>query len=202
MDLESMTQSDYEDQQFKGAKHKKTHIQSKNFHECTFKNCQFNETVFQDCVFIACVFEGCDLSLVRLPGTTFSETIFHNSKLVGVNWAEANWDHHGLLKRRFVDFHACTLDYSTFIGLKLEKLTLHECSAKQVIFEDADLTGADCTGTDFAASRFVRTNLTEADFVDAVNYAISAGLNTLHKTKFTLPEAISLLHSLDIILVE
>ena len=49
-------------------------------------------------------------------------------------------------------------------------------------------------------SRFNHTNLTEADFSDATHYNISAVDNTLKKTRFSLPEAISLLYSLDIIL--
>jgi fluoroquinolone resistance protein len=58
------------------------------------------------------------------------------------------------------------------------------------------------TLTDFSNSRFQHTNLTEADFTGATNYAIAASLNTLKKTKFSLPEAMSLLYSLDIILTE
>lgn len=43
-------------------------------------------------------------------------------------------------------------------------------------------------------------DLSETDFSGAVNYTIDAGQNKLHKTRFTLPEAITLLHALDIIL--
>ena len=200
MDIDSAAH--FDSQQFAGLVQQKTIIQSKKFHGCTFKNCKFNETVFQACVFIECVFEECDLSLMRVPYTTFQETRFLKSKLVGVNWAEANWAQQGLLKRQYVDFCACTLDYSTFIGLKLESVEISECSAKQVVFEEVDLTGANCTKTDFESSRFVRANLSEADFTGAVNYDINVQLNTLHKTKFSLPEAVSLLRSLDIILVE
>ncbi|MCP4423192.1 MAG: pentapeptide repeat-containing protein [Chloroflexi bacterium] len=192
----------YDDQQFVDLNQRQTTIQSAEFHGCLFKNCQFNETAFQACVFNECDFEECDLSLARFPHTAFRETKFSRSKLVGVNWTEANWTQQGLLKKKFVDFHACTLDYAVFIGLKLEEAAMRQCSAKHAAFEDTDLTGADCVQTDFAASRFVRTNLSKADFTGATNYDINAQLNTLHKTKFSLPEAVSLLRSLDIILTE
>ncbi len=39
-----------------------------------------------------------------------------------------------------------------------------------------------------------------ADFRGARNYAIAADLNTLKQAKFSLPEAVALLHGLDIIL--
>jgi uncharacterized protein YjbI with pentapeptide repeats len=69
-----------------------------------------------------------------------------------------------------------------------------------VNFAETDLTEADCTRTDFSEGRFLHTNLTEADFTGAAHYAIDATTNTLSKTKFSLPEAMSLLYSLDIVL--
>jgi hypothetical protein len=46
-------------------------------------------------------------------------------------------------------------------------------------------------------SRFLHTTLTGAS-----NYAIAANLNTLKGTKFSLPEAMNLLHSLDIVVTD
>jgi fluoroquinolone resistance protein len=101
-----------------------------------------------------------------------------------------------------VDFINCTLNYSTFTGLKLPKAQFTHCVARDVDFADADLSGANCTETDFSDSRFLHTNLTEADFTGATHYSIAVNLNTVKKAKFSLPEAMSLLYSLDIILVE
>jgi len=42
--------------------------------------------------------------------------------------------------------------------------------------------------------------LTEADLSKARNYLIDPGLNQLKKAKFSLPEAMSLLYNMDIIL--
>jgi len=71
---------------------------------------------------------------------------------------------------------------------------------QEVEFGEADLSRADLRRTDLIKAHFFHTDLTETDFRDARNYDINAVVNTLHKTRFTLPEAISLLHSLDIIL--
>jgi uncharacterized protein YjbI with pentapeptide repeats len=75
-----------------------------------------------------------------------------------------------------------------------------KCVAREADFTQCDLTRANFAGTDFAACHFWHTNLTEADFVGATNYAIAAASNTLKKTRFSLPEAISLLRGLDIVL--
>jgi uncharacterized protein YjbI with pentapeptide repeats len=86
------------------------------------------------------------------------------------------------------------------MGLDLRQAKLVRCTAREADFTESDLTGADCNGTDFSSSRFLRTNLTKANFTKASNYSIDPSLNTLKKTRFSLPEAISLLYSLDIIL--
>ena len=74
--------------------------------------------------------------------------------------------------------------------------------ARNVDFADANLTQADLTGTDFYGSLFLHTDLTEADLTHAQNYHISASLNVLKRTRFSFPEAMSLLAALNIILVE
>lgn len=101
-----------------------------------------------------------------------------------------------------IDFNDCSLNYSTFFGLKLNGIRITHCIAREVDFGEADLTRAVFDGTDLAGSLFMHTNLTEADFTKASNYSISAKHNQLMKTKFSLPEAMSLLYGLDIILVD
>jgi uncharacterized protein YjbI with pentapeptide repeats len=123
------------------------------------------------------------------------------SKAVGVNWSDADWPR-GKPLFPSIDFFGCSLDYSTFIGLRLNGICIVECLAREIDLTDADITGADCRDTDFARSRFYHTDLTEADFTGARNYLIDPTQNTLKGTKFSFPEALSLLQALDIVLTE
>ncbi|WP_119065537.1 pentapeptide repeat-containing protein [Aggregatilinea lenta] len=174
-------------------------LEAKEFYECQFIDGVFTEATFDRCRFIDCTFQGCDLSLARVPGCTFRGVTFEKSKLVGIDWTQAVWGRkQGLLNS--AAFVECTLNYSTFIATEMPRLRLTKCVARDVDFAEATLTSADFTGTDLTDSRFWQTDLTEADFTGASGYAISATLNTLKKTKFSLPEAISLLYSLDIVL--
>ncbi len=177
-------------------------IRSVKFRDCLFLKCTFKEVHFNYCLFENCTFQACDLSLMRVQESTFIQTSFKDCNLIGVNWTEADWIKRGILEQRKINFGQCNLNYSIFIGLDMKGWQLSGCSIKEAIFEEADLTEADCSDSNFLDSRFVRTNLTKANFTNASNYTINANLNTLHKTKFSIPEAISLLHSLDIILVE
>jgi uncharacterized protein YjbI with pentapeptide repeats len=79
-------------------------------------------------------------------------------------------------------------------------MQIRNCVAIEVDFRDADLSKADFTGSDLSNSIFISTNLREADLSQARNYSIDPGKNTLSQTKFSLPEAMSLLYSMDIVL--
>ncbi len=200
MDFLDSADTEFQNLTFKRLNHDKKIIEAREFYDCTFENCSFVEAAFRDCRFLGCKFKKCDLSLVSVHGSIFRDAHFENSQAIGINWTDASWPKRGFFNR--LKFFECALNYSTFIGLTLKEIHIVECTARDVDFAEADLTQANCTDTDFSESRFWKTNLTEADFTGARNYAIHVGLNTLKKTKFSLPEAMSLLYSLDIILVD
>jgi fluoroquinolone resistance protein len=172
----------------------------KEFYGCVFCKCSFLETSFRSCRFVDCEFRECNLSLCRVKDCSFSNTRFQDSQVIGVDWTEASWPKRGFL--RTVDFRRCALNHSTFIGLSLRGIELTGCVARDVDFTEADLSRADLTHTDLSQSRFLHTDLTEADLTGATNYAIAPNRNVLKKTKFSLPEAVSLLYGLDIILTD
>ncbi|MEP7288532.1 MAG: pentapeptide repeat-containing protein [Chloroflexota bacterium] len=175
-------------------------IERRSFDNCTFNHCSFQETTFQNCKFRECTFLESDLRLVHVTGSSFRETVFKNSAVVGVNWVEGSWSKTGLLES--IGFVECEVSHSIFMGLELKKLVLTKCVAKDADFAEANLTQADFTHTDFAGSRFSHTNLTEADFTNARNYAIDIAINTVKKARFSLPEAVNLLRLMNIVLVD
>lgn len=200
MTLKELNLAEYEDETFSGLSFDQETIADKTFTDCTFKDCTFREAILQRCSFHDCLFSDCDLSLAKIPGTSFATVAFEMCKLVGIDWTSAHWPKFGI-KRPF-SFHQCALNYSFFSGLKLPHLSMTQCIAKEADFTDVDFTSALFTGTDFTDSRFVNCNLTKANFNDARNYAIDINQNWLKKTKFALPEAVSLLAGLDIVLRE
>lgn len=119
---------------------------------------------------------------------------------MGVNWAQADWPTTGLGKP--LEFLRSVISHSTFIGLSLKDLKIKDCVAIDVDFREADLSQADFTGTDLSKSLFKDTNLTEVDLSQARNYDIDPGQNILQGTKFSLPEAMSLLYNMEIILTD
>lgn len=190
-------QTDYFDRTFRKEAFSNETIQRTTFQDCTFTACSFTEAHLQNCKFIDCRFVDCDLSLVTVKGSSFTKVQFERCKMIGIAWIDAVWE-----AMSSVSFVECNLSYSNFRAIKLHRVVMRKCLAHEVDFADTILTEANCTDTDFADSRFLHTDLTKADFTGASNYTIDATANTLKKTKFSLPEAISLLRSLDIVLAE
>ena len=190
----------YTDQVFKKVRLEQAHLTSNEFHDCAFAACSFVETIFQNCRFVNCVFQHCDLSLVQVPNCSFTATRFERSKVIGVNWTRAHWPATRLWDS--ICFSRCAISHSTFIGLNLQRVQIQDCVAVDVDFRDADLSQADFSGTDLSESLFLTTDLTGADLSRARNYRIDPSQNVVKKAKFSLPEAMSLLYGLDIILVE
>lgn len=191
--------TEYSDAKFTGLTQPELVLRGRRFEYCTFTNCAFTEAKVLACTFLDCTFERCDLSLSSVRDSVFTRVDFRECKLMGINWAEIEQTNQFF---KPFDFTNCNLNYGTFIGLDLKKVRLVECSALDADFAEADLTEAICTGTDFAESRFLHTNLSQADFTNARNYRIVPDLNTLKGAKFSLPEALSLLRNMEIVIVD
>jgi uncharacterized protein YjbI with pentapeptide repeats len=190
----------YADRVFREVQAAHTELVSSEFYDCAFSHSTFEESVFRRCRFVNCVFRDCDLSLIKVPESSFTSTRFESSKVIGVNWTEARWPRARLANP--VSFSKCAISHSTFIGLALPSIQFRDCVASDVDFREADLSRADFGATDLSGSLFGKTNLSEADLSRACNYRIDPGQNTLKRAKLSLPEAMSLLHSMDIVLVD
>lgn len=196
----AFAQTEYTEETFAKLKLDAKRISGRVFDDCVFSQCFFRECIFVSCKFNNCVFQDCDLGLVRFDDSAFNETRFERSTLMGVNWTLAAWSR--FQSESPVAFRACVLDLSVFMGLSLRKALFEKCSAKEVEFSEADLSAANFSGTDLSKSRFLQTNLSKANFVGATNYFIDVSTNNIKQAKFALPEALSLLYGLDIVLVE
>lgn len=170
------------------------------FTDCEFVKCAFAAVVLSNCRFFNCTFQECDLSLIQISGSSFPATRFEKSKLIGINWTLGNWSQ--VEFNPLVGFFDCVISHSTFIGLELTGLQIKNCMAHEVDFRETNLSKVNFQGTDLGKSLFGNTDLTAADLSQARNYQIDPGLNKLKKAKFSLPEAMALLYSMDIEIIE
>jgi len=175
-------------------------INSIVFEECFFKGCDFSEAIFIDCKFIECHFSKCNLSVAKMDHCRFADVVFEDCKVAGIDWTKATWPNISLFSP--LKFFKCIINDSTFFGLSLNEIEIEECKAHDVDFREGSFCEANFTFTDFTNSLFNETNLTGTDFTEAVNYLIDINYNKIHKAKFSRHEAISLLESLEIELID
>lgn len=170
------------------------------FEDCVFSDCDFSAASFQNCRFTQCRFERCNLGLAVFAASRLFGVTFIESKLIGVDWTRADWpDFH----RDFeLAFQQCILNDASFYGLTMEQLVMAECRVQEVDFRHGNFSGASLTQCDLSGSLFVQTNLSRADFSGSEGFNINVLENTLKGAIFSRFDALSLLESLGIELVD
>lgn len=176
------------------------HYSGIEFENCRFSDCDFSATKFQKCKFTNCTFERCNLSLVDFSNSKLFELEFQDSKLVGVDWTKANWPvYHSDFE---LSFKRCILNDASFFGLTLNELVFDECKLHDADFRGGSFAGSTMTYSDFSHSLFMKTNLQGVDFSESTDYTIDVLENNVKEARFSRYEALSLLESLGIELVD
>ncbi|MDB6078985.1 MAG: pentapeptide repeat-containing protein [Akkermansiaceae bacterium] len=156
------------------------------FSGCGFRQCGFERTVFRDCLFEDCEFEACDLTLAEVTGSSFNPAVFRNCKASGIVWYRVGF----AFDAAFLD---CQLDYSSFFGMKLNRVRFTGSRLKEVTFVDAVAKDVHFKGCDLEGAVFTHTDLSRADFTGAMRYDINVTQNQVKGAIFDLPEAVRLL---------
>ena len=187
-------------EEFKGLSLHGEKVTKAEFETCTFISCDFSETFFSSCRFVECRFENCNLSLMKLTSTKMSDVTFESCKMIGIDWTMGDWK--SLLSAEPIRFSECILNDSNFLGLTLDEMVMKECRAKEVDFRNATLKKSNFKGTDFKGALFENTHLEEANFTEAQNTNINIHTNHLKGAIFSRYEALFLLETMGIVLVD
>ena len=174
-------------------------ISGKEYDRCHFQSCDLSYATFFNCEFTECKFTDCDLSVLNVGNSKFLDVEFFDCKVIGVNWAKAYW--RGLTIGVPLKFKRCMINSSSFYGLNLAKIIIENCRAHDVDFREANFSRASFSCTDLTNSIFHNTNLAGANFNEAKNYDINVKNNLIKNAKFCRFEAVRLLESLDINLI-
>ena len=161
------------------------------FDTCVFKNASFQSRRFVECSFDGCEFVKCNLSLVEIVHTSIVDAKFIDCKMIGISWGAIS----GILS---ASYEGCILNNNIFADMNLTKFAFTSCTFVDASFYNTKLNNAVFSDCDMKNCQFSQTDLSCADFTTSKNYYMNATTNTLHKAKFSLPEAVSLLGNLDI----
>ncbi|CAX54008.1 pentapeptide repeat-containing protein [Erwinia pyrifoliae] len=175
-------------------------IENSVFEECVFDHCNLTSAHFLHCKFTECDFRYCNLSLMEISASRFHQVSFHECKLSGVDWTRAYWPTFNLDPG--LHFNKSILTDASFFGLKLPGVKMNECKLHEVDFRECDLAGAEITECDLYGSLFNHTDLSAVDLTDSWDFRIDVLNNSVAGAKFSRQEAVTLLESLGIELVD
>jgi uncharacterized protein YjbI with pentapeptide repeats len=193
-------ENDYYDQRFVKLNNPDIVLTGTCFEDCEFIDCDFSQAIFSHCKFNGCRFVGCNLTLVTFTATRLFDVAFIESKLVGVDLTKADWP---AFQVDFeLTFCRSILNNMSLFGLTLNRLIFDECKVEEVDFREGNFARSLWNRCDFSNSLFMRTNLQGTDFSDSYHYDIDVLQNRIDKAKFSRFEALNLLTSLGISLVD
>lgn len=164
--------------------------------EMHFISCDFTRADMSLLDISNCIFEHCDFSLTNLKNTQISDVKFQKCKLIGVNFEQIN--------NRFsrAEFDACLIDTCNFSDLDLRQFKFKNCVFQNSTFLRTNLEKINFQNCTFPKTQFEGANLKQTNFSTAREYFINPKNNNIAEAKFSLPEALSLLHFLEIELVD
>ena len=165
------------------------------FQTCSFISCDFTESILRNTKFCTCVFTNCNLSLPKLDNCRFQDVQFIDCKIVGAEFFKC--------EKTFFSpsFEKCFLHYCNFSDLNIKNISFKESRIHEGYFNNTILNGANFANADLSGTIFHNCDLCKADFSTASRYHIDPQTNKIKKAKFSLPEAIGLLQSFDIIII-
>jgi fluoroquinolone resistance protein len=169
-------------------------LRGKTFTRCHFKNCDLSGANLSGSLFENCTFTDCNVSLVIMNDAKMRGVTFTACKILGVVFSQCN------TLSVDMNFTKCMLRNCNFSELTLRKMSVRQCEIIDSDFINVDLTGADFSDSSFTGSEFNNANLTRASFIDARGYAINPLSNKIKKAQFSMPEAISLVEYLGVVI--
>lgn len=182
-----------EDKTFKSIDFSGKRLEPKSHTSCHFENCDFTESVWRDVKFASCTFTRCNLSLVKLEGARLHDVCFVDCKIVGAEFFKCDKIFFAIEGKRSF------FQYCNFSDLNMKSTSFKDSKCRECHFTNTVLLQADFRGVDFLGTSFHHCDLSKADFRDSKNYHIDPRANKIAKAKFSLPEAVQLLESFDIV---
>lgn len=162
---------------------------------------------YEACRFTNCELGNTDLSSSRFISCTFSACNLSLAKLTKTIFQDVAFSGCKLLGLRFDQcegfglsfrFDHCILNHASFYGTRRKGTRFLHSQLQEADFTDADLTAAVFDDCDLIKAVFENTALQKADFRTARHYSLDPEKNRLKGAVFSLPEVIGLLAKYDI----
>lgn len=185
-----------EDQTFEGFSLESGVLVDRDFVDCHFVSCTLTDCTLVRCSFSGCRFEKCRISNLKTEGSQMKFSEFSNCDLVGIEWQ--GLAPNGKFAGPLAKLQACRLTYNTFAELKLNKFDFSGAEITRSIFAKCELVEANFRACKLGETEFFQCDIRKADFREATGYQIDIMENKMKAARFSYPDAICLLDSLEL----
>ncbi len=192
-----MQENYYEEQVIAEQKYQNITKEQSKFIDCTFKNCSFEDCKIIDCVFVNCTFYNCNIISLTSKHSEIKNVAFQKCNLIGIHcWNELLPA--GKYACSIDKLEGCYMKYNSFIEIPFRKFDFSGNIIQESIFEECDLQESNFRNCRLEATQFFKCDIRKADFREASGYVIDIPSNKLKQAKFSYPEVVNLLASLEI----
>lgn len=146
------------------------------FWECRFENCSIKNLDF----------ENCEAKFLQLTA----------SSLIGINWGLLQPV--GTVGTAIDKITDCHLKYNTFSKMSLKRMDFSNCALSGSTFAECVLTETSFRNADLSDTEFYKCDLRKSDFRSARGYRIDCLSCPLKGARFSMPDVLQLLDSLEI----
>lgn len=194
-----MTDAYYENERFEKLSFFGENLNSCKFIDCDFIGCTFESCKLTECYFWECRFDGCSVTDMDFENCETKFLQLKNSVFVGVNWALLQPT--GTIGSAIDAISSCRLKYNTFAQMSLKRFDFSGCTLTGSTFAECDLSESRFQNSDLSDTEFYKCDLRKTDFRGADGYRIDVLSCALKAARFSYPQAMRLLDSLDIRIV-
>ena len=195
-DGKSMGQKLWEAQAFEGLRHQDETFTDLSFVDCEFTDCALEACKLVRCTFTGCKFTRCRASELKAEDSQLKYGEFFHCAVTGLDWGQIK--PRGRFSEPISQLEDCRLKYNTFPEMSLQKFDFSGNELAGCLFAECALAESsfhECLLTD---TEFFQCDLRRADFRGASGYSIDISANTLKGARFSYPEVVRLLDSLEL----
>lgn len=171
-------------------------IEQSKFVDCDFENCRFEECKIIGCVFVNCRFFNCTVITLSSRHSEVKNAVLKKCNLIGVHWNTLLPS--GKYAHAIDKLENCYVKYNSFVEMNFVKFDFSDNRIEESVFEQCNLAESNFCGCRMEGTQIVRSDIRKADFRDAVGYVIDVISNKMSNARFSFPEVIRLLDSLQI----
>lgn len=174
-------------------------VEQCKFIDCEFRNCSFEECKIIGCVFVNCRFSDCTIISLESKHSEVKNAVFKKCNLLGVHWFDLLPS--GKYAHSIDKLENCFIKYNTFEEMSFVKFKFSGNTIQESTFEECNLSESDFKNCRLEGTRIFKCDIRKADFTEAKGYIIDIASNKMKQAKFSFPDVVALLESLEIKIV-